>query len=83
MNNMKDYSSTIYDSPEGLGMPNPADYDNGVKVTIEMPLFTCQECGSEFPPKMSKGKITDLTCKCGWSGNAALEECTTDELLGR
>ena len=83
MRDMSRDDLTIYDSPEGLGLPNPADYNNGVKVTIELPMFTCQECGNEFPPKMSKGEITDLTCKCGWSGNDALEECTTDELLGR
>jgi hypothetical protein len=71
------------DTPESLGLSNPADHNSGVKVTIEMPTFTCQECGNEFPPKMSKGEIIDLTCKCGWSGNDALEECTTDELIGR
>lgn len=77
---MDPMNGTIYDSPEGLGLPNPADFNTGVTV---MPMFTCQECGNEFPPKMSKGEIIDLTCKCGWSGNDALEECTTDELLGR
>jgi hypothetical protein len=70
----------IYDTAEGLGMPNPADFNNGVKV---MPMFTCQECGSEFPPKMSKGEITDITCKCGQSYNDELAKYGSDELLGR
>ncbi len=82
MSNMKHRIPPMYDPPEGLGFPNPADFDHGVKVTV-MPTFTCQECGSDIVPKMSKGELTDITCKCGWSGNDALEECTTDELLGR
>lgn len=65
------------DTAKDLGLPWP---DGRVSV---MPTFTCQACGNEFPPKMLKGEIIDLTCKCGWSGNDALEECTTDELLGR
>ena len=69
------------DTAKDLGFHDPADYKE--EIVIELPMFICQECGNEFPPKMSEGEITDLTCKCGWNGNAALEECTTDELLGR
>jgi hypothetical protein len=72
-------NGTIYDSPEGLGLPNPADFNTGVTV---MPMFTCQECGNEFPPKMSKGEIIDLTCKCGQSYNDELAKYGSAELLG-
>ena len=80
---MQKHPPPIYDPPEGLGMPSPADYDNGVKVTIEMPMFTCQECGNEFPPKMLEGEIIDLTCKCGQSYNDQLAKYGSEELLGR
>lgn len=72
----------IEDPPEGLGFPNPADFDNGVKVTVT-PTFTCQECHANIIPKMSKGELTDITCKCGQSYNDELAKYGSDVLLGR
>lgn len=60
--------------------------DPGKKIenNIEIfPMFTCQECGHEFPPKMSGGEIIDITCKCGQSYNDELAKYGSEELLGR
>ena len=83
MRDMSKHIPPINDPPEGLGLPNPADINNGLKVTIEMPMFTCQECGADIVPKMSKGELTDITCRCGQSYNDELAKYGSETLLGR